>query len=269
MLASSPVLSHQGIRSYLVHRDSCMALPSEARLPRFSHGARRMAFHFLLFSSLYVEPPWSSDFLHVDEQGYLWCPRLYDCFSWEWDSLQVSRSEHLKRKLTCWNLLLPSWLVGLTTTSSFFSWLVINLTFTRFREDNLMNLIDYWLFSGSGMLFQGIDPKSNSYHNRFQPWIAYWAMFWLSIFILISGYSVFFRWNTSKFVTSCRPFSSFPLLIKLIYLCLDLNLPIFFSLYLGYKYFNKTKFWKASEMDFYTVSDFSLSRFTSLTTLAS
>jgi len=50
---------------------------------------------------------------------------------------------------------------------------------------------------------------------------------------------------------------------------LDLNLPIFFGLYLGYKYFNKTKFWKASEMDFYTVSDFSLSGFTSLTTLAS
>lgn len=112
-----------------------------------------------------------------------------------------------------------NWLVGLTTTSSFFSWLVINITFTRFR---------------SGMLFQGIDPKSNSYHNRFQPWIAYWAMFWLSIFILISGYSVFFRWSTSKFVTSY------------------LNLPIFFCLYLGYKYSNKTKFWKASEMDFYT-----------------
>jgi len=170
---------------------------------------------------------------------------------------------------TCWNLLLPSWLIGLTTTSSFFSWLVINLTFTRFREDNLMSLIEYWLFSGSGMLSQGIDPKSNSYYNRFQPWIAYWAMFWLSIFILISGYSVFFKWNTSKFVTSCRPFSSFPFFNQTNLFVPDLNLPIFFSLYLGYKYFNKTKFWKASEMDFYTVSDFSLSGFTSLTTLAS
>lgn len=112
-----------------------------------------------------------------------------------------------------------NWLVGLTTTSSFFSWLVINVTFTRFR---------------SGMLFQGIDPKLNNYHNRSQPWIAYWAIFWLSIFILISGYSVFFRWSTSKFVTSY------------------LNFPIFFGLYLGYKYLNKTKFWKASEMDFHT-----------------
>lgn len=151
MLASSLVLSHQGMQSYLVHRDSCMALPSEARLLKFSHGARRTVSHFLLFSSLYVEPFRSSDFLRVDEQGYFWCPRLYDRFSWEWDSLQVSRSERLKRKLTCWNLLLSSWLVGLTTTSSFFSWLVINLTFTRFRKwgqldefDSVLTILRFW-----------------------------------------------------------------------------------------------------------------------------
>ena len=71
MLASSPVLSHQEIRSCLVHRESCMALPSEARLPRYSHSARRAVFPSLLFSSVYVILLPSSDLLQltVDEQA--------------------------------------------------------------------------------------------------------------------------------------------------------------------------------------------------------
>ena len=34
---------------------------------------------------------------------------------------------------------------------------------------------------------------------------------------------------------------------------LDLNIPLFFALYFGWKIFKRTKFWKPSEMDFHTV----------------
>ncbi|KAF5362276.1 hypothetical protein D9756_002203 [Leucocoprinus leucothites] len=112
-----------------------------------------------------------------------------------------------------------NWFVGLTTTSSFFGWFSINLTYARFR---------------SGMVAQGIDPKTNAYHNPLQPWISYWGMFWTGLFILVNGYDVFFTWNTSKFLTSY------------------INIPIFLGLYLMYKIPKRSKFWKASEMDFYT-----------------
>lgn len=111
------------------------------------------------------------------------------------------------------------WFVGLSTTSAFFGWFSINLTFSRFR---------------SGMLVQGIDPKSNVYYNRFQPWICYWGMFWTGLFILISGYAVFFEWSTARFLISY------------------LNIPLFFGLYVLYKISKKSRFWRASEMDFYT-----------------
>ncbi|KAJ3568280.1 hypothetical protein NP233_g5815 [Leucocoprinus birnbaumii] len=80
-----------------------------------------------------------------------------------------------------------NWFVGLTTTSSFFGWWAINLTFIRFR---------------SGMSAQGIDPASNTYYNRFQPYVAYWGLFWTGLFIIVNGYSVFFDWDTSFFLIS-------------------------------------------------------------------
>ncbi|KAJ3574029.1 hypothetical protein NP233_g2055 [Leucocoprinus birnbaumii] len=69
---------------------------------------------------------------------------------------------------------------------------------------------------------------------KFQPWLAYWGMFWNVLFTLVTGYEVFFRWNTSKFITSY------------------INIPIFFGLYFLYKIPKRSKVWKASEMDFYT-----------------
>ncbi|KXN90682.1 putative proline-specific permease put4 [Leucoagaricus sp. SymC.cos] len=112
-----------------------------------------------------------------------------------------------------------NWFVGLTTTSNFFGWFCINLTYVRFR---------------SGMLAQRINLKSNAYHNSFQPWISYWGMFWTGLFILVNGFAVFFEWNTRDFLIAY------------------INIPIFFGLYLLYKIPKRSKFWKASEMDFYT-----------------
>ena len=54
------------------------------------------------------------------------------------------------------------------------------------------------------MLAQGFDLKQNVYNNRFQPYLAYWGIFWNVLFILINGFKVFFHWNVSVFLTSCE-----------------------------------------------------------------
>jgi len=108
------------------------------------------------------------------------------------------------------------------------------------------------------MKAQGFDLKKNAYNNRFQPYLAYWGVFWTLLFILINGHSVFWHFNASEFLTACMyilvndvslsisDFSNISLL--------DLNIPIFVFLYLGYKIIMRTKIWKPSEMDFVTVS---------------
>ena len=56
---------------------------------------------------------------------------------------------------------------------------------------------------GRGMLAQGYDLTKNSYHNRFQPYIAYWGAGWTLFFILINGFSVFWDFTASGFLTAC------------------------------------------------------------------
>jgi len=112
-----------------------------------------------------------------------------------------------------------TWFVNLSTTGGFTSWFVMNVTYIFFRR---------------GMLAQGYDLTKNSYHNRFQPYIAYWGAGWTLFFILINGFSVFWHFNASGFLTAY------------------INIPIFLVLYLGYKFTFRTKFWKPQEMDFVT-----------------
>jgi len=114
-----------------------------------------------------------------------------------------------------------NWLQALTTTGGFFAWLTMNITFLRF----------YY-----GCRAQGIDRKKFAYWNPLQPWLSYWGVFWIVIFILTTGFYTFFpgRFNASDFLTS--------------YLCI----PIFGGLYFGYKIVYRTRIWKTNEMDFWT-----------------
>lgn len=113
------------------------------------------------------------------------------------------------------------WLQALTTTGGFFAWLTMNITFLRF----------YY-----GAKAQGIDRTKSAYYNRLQPWLSYWGVFWIIIFILTTGFYCFFpgQFTAASFLTS--------------YLCI----PIFGALYFGYKIWRRTRFWKSSEMDFWT-----------------
>ncbi|KZV88191.1 general APC amino acid permease [Exidia glandulosa HHB12029] len=112
-----------------------------------------------------------------------------------------------------------TWFVNLSTIGGFFSWFSINLTYYRFY---------------CGMKAQGIDRTKLIYFSSMQPWLSYWGMFWNAFFILFNGFDVFFDFNVSDFFT-CY-----------------INVALFFIFYFGWKIWKKTKFWRASEMDFWT-----------------
>ncbi|KAF4611143.1 hypothetical protein D9613_007110 [Agrocybe pediades] len=112
-----------------------------------------------------------------------------------------------------------NWFVNLSTTGGFTSWFIMNLTYVRFRK---------------GLLAQGFDPKSNAYHNSWQPYLSYWGMGWTMFFILVNGFTVFWHFNASGFFTAY------------------INIPIFLILYCGYKFTKKTKFWSPLDMDLVT-----------------
>jgi len=107
------------------------------------------------------------------------------------------------------------WFVSLSTMSGFIGWITINTTYLRY----------YF-----GLRRQGIVPRG-IYRSPLQPYAAMWAIFWVSFYILVSNISVFWIWDTSQFVASY------------------INLPIFLSLFVGYKLRYKTKIAPLTELD--------------------
>ncbi|KAI0923590.1 hypothetical protein AcW1_006502 [Taiwanofungus camphoratus] len=112
-----------------------------------------------------------------------------------------------------------NWFVNLSTTGGFVSWWAINITYLRFYK---------------GFRSQGYSRKSLAYQNRLQPYLAWWGIFWLSIFILVNGFEVFWSFTASGFLTSY------------------INIPIFCGLFIFWKVLKRTRFWKPHEMDFVT-----------------
>ncbi|KAH9951089.1 general amino acid permease 1 [Amylocystis lapponica] len=112
-----------------------------------------------------------------------------------------------------------TWLQNIVTVGGFFGWLAIDITYLRFYK---------------GYTSQGFDRSKLTYSNRLQPWLAWWGVFWITIFILINGLTVFWNFNASGFLTAY------------------INIPIFFGLFGFWKVFKRTHFWTARQMDFVT-----------------
>ncbi|OBZ74157.1 Arginine permease [Grifola frondosa] len=112
-----------------------------------------------------------------------------------------------------------NWFVNLSTVGGFFGWLGMNITYVFFYR---------------GMKAQGLDRKKLVYHSSLQPWLSYWGIFWISLFILINGFAVFWNFNASGFLTAY------------------INIPIFGGLYAFWKIYKRTQIWKPHEMDFVT-----------------
>lgn len=112
-----------------------------------------------------------------------------------------------------------NWFVNLSTVGGFFAWLGINATYIGFYR---------------GLKAQGIDRTKFSYYSRLQPFPAIWAVFWLTILIIINGYDGFWNFTASGFLTAY------------------INVPLVIALFVGWKIGKKTHWWKPEEMDFVT-----------------
>jgi len=114
-----------------------------------------------------------------------------------------------------------SWFINLSAVGGLLNWLMIGITYLRF----------YY-----GLKVQGIEGHGahGGYRSVFQPYAAMYVVFWSTLFILVSGISVFWHFNGSDFVAAY------------------INLPIFASLYVGWKIFKKTKIIPLSQLDFVT-----------------
>jgi len=110
-----------------------------------------------------------------------------------------------------------TWFVSLSTTAGFFTWASINLTYIRFWR---------------GHRAQGRDRTALAFHSALQPGLAVWGLFWTTLFILVNGIAVFFRWDAPAFVTAY------------------LNIPLFAAYWALWRIAKRTRFWRAHEMDF-------------------
>ncbi|KAI0358183.1 general amino acid permease 1 [Trametes cingulata] len=112
-----------------------------------------------------------------------------------------------------------TWFVNLSTVGGFFGWWSMNLTYVFFYR---------------GFRAQGLDRTKLIYHSKLQPWLSYWGLGWITLFILINGFAVFWDFNAADFLTAY------------------INVPLFIALYVVWKILKRTKVWKPHEMDFVT-----------------
>lgn len=133
-----------------------------------------------------------------------------------------------------------NWLVNLTTVGGFFTWMAISTSLPKLIHPItvLIHLsppsdLTYLRFY-AGLKRQGIDRTKFIYYSSLQPYLSMWGVFWTSFCILINGFAVFApgEWSTSDFLTAY------------------INIPIFFALWIGYRIWKRTSFWKVDEMDF-------------------
>jgi len=112
-----------------------------------------------------------------------------------------------------------TWFINISTLGTFIGWWTINLTFLRFWAACRVQHIERH------------DKTRFAYTSPLQPYLGIWGMFWTTFFILVNGFTVFYKWDVSKFLTSY------------------INIPIYIVLYLGYKIVNKTKIPRLKDVD--------------------
>jgi amino acid transporter len=113
------------------------------------------------------------------------------------------------------------WFQGMTSMCGLISWTCIAITYVRFY---------------SGLKAQGIDRNTLPFKSPLQPFCGYYVIVFTSIIILFSGWSVFLDggWDTATFVTNYLP------------------LPVAILLFIGATFIRKSRFVRASEMDFHS-----------------
>lgn len=81
-----------------------------------------------------------------------------------------------------------SWILNFCTAATMLNWVIMSATWIRFN---------------AAVKAQNIDRQTYLPNlSRWQPYAAYWALFWASIFLWVQGYAVFLKgnWDTATFI---------------------------------------------------------------------
>jgi amino acid transporter len=113
------------------------------------------------------------------------------------------------------------WISNLSSVSTLVVWTSISITYIRFYQ---------------GMKHHGIPRDSLPFKAPMQPFLAYFAAIFSSTIALFNGFDAFFPGKFSA-KTFIPPY---------------IDIPIFLSLFLGYKIWNRTKFVRVEDMDFWS-----------------
>lgn len=113
------------------------------------------------------------------------------------------------------------WIANLSAVSTLIVWASVCITYLRF----------YY-----GLKHNGISRSTLPYKSPMQPFLAYFAVCFCTIVAFFNGFDAFFpgRFSAKTFIP---PY---------------IDIPIFASLFLGYKLVKRTKFVKLSEMDLWS-----------------
>lgn len=111
--------------------------------------------------------------------------------------------------LSSTSLLVFNWLISLTNTSGYISWVCCGIIYHRFRKC---------------AAHHGV---SSPYQPRVQPWGIYFASTCAFILLLLNGFTVFFpsQWSVSSFLTSY------------------IGIPVFLALYFGHRIYHRSDEW--------------------------
>lgn len=121
-----------------------------------------------------------------------------------------------------------TWFLNLVTIAQLFSWCSICIAYLRFKK---------------ALEAQGIDRNTLVFKSPFQPYTAYFGLFFFAIIIVFNGFKVFCRdslnggvrlWTIEGFLTAY------------------IGVPIYFGLYAFWRIFKRTKFVNPAEADIWT-----------------
>lgn len=113
------------------------------------------------------------------------------------------------------------WFRTLGTVAALFTWCSICIAYLRFRK---------------ALELQGVDRSTLPFKAPFQPYATWFALCYFSIIILFNGWQVFTKgnWSVQGFITAY------------------LGIPIFFGVYLLWKFWKRTSLINPAEADLWT-----------------